>query len=62
MTRQESYKEMRSMKPEKNAWNNSRYPTRAEYMKAAREGRIVQNDKKCVIVSNNPCLQFSLRA
>ena len=36
-------------------------PTFAEYKTAAKQGRIVQDNKHCIIVSNELHLQFSSR-
>lgn len=62
MTLREMYEEAMEMEPVCNHFNNSRKPSFAEYKKAVNEGRIVQTDKKCIIVSNEATLQFTLYA
>ena len=64
MTRKERYEEVLRMTPVLNPYRSEdeQHPTFAEFTSAEREGRIVLNDRKCVIVSNNPVLQFTLHA
>ena len=55
MSIKKKYHAMLTMKPIVNVWRdvNQQYPSFEEYLKAFNEGRVVQDDKKCIITSNN---------